>query len=74
MNKLTIARRFLLAGFVLTLVVGKTSPAVAAETPAEAVEFFEAKIRPILVGHCYECHSSAGAEQIQRSLALVQRM
>ncbi len=34
-------------------------PANAAEAPtAEQLEFFEAKIRPILVTHCYECHSS----------------
>ena len=25
---------------------------------AEQLEFFEAKIRPVLVKHCYECHSS----------------
>ena len=27
--------------------------------PPEAIEFFEKKIRPILVNHCYECHSMA---------------
>jgi hypothetical protein len=26
--------------------------------PAEAVEFFEAKVRPVLVEHCYGCHSA----------------
>ena len=26
--------------------------------PAEQVEFFEDKIRPLLVEHCYECHDS----------------
>ena len=26
----------------------------------EQLEFFEAKIRPVLVEHCYECHNSAG--------------
>ena len=29
---------------------------------AEDVEFFETRIRPVLVEHCYECHSSASAE------------
>ncbi|MDF1810715.1 MAG: PSD1 and planctomycete cytochrome C domain-containing protein [Verrucomicrobiales bacterium] len=27
-----------------------------------ALEFFESKIRPVLVTHCYECHSSASGE------------
>lgn len=41
--------------FVLTLHVN----VICAEGPdAEGVRFFEAKIRPILVEHCYECHSA----------------
>ncbi len=28
----------------------------------ERTNFFEARIRPVLVKHCYECHSSASAE------------
>src|SRR5258706_5255499 len=28
-----------------------------ASTDAAAVEFFEAKVRPVLVEHCYKCHS-----------------
>src|SRR5205823_653036 len=31
-----------------------------APDPAAAVRFFETKIRPVLVQHCYKCHS-AGA-------------
>lgn len=27
---------------------------------AESVQFFEAKIRPVLIEHCYRCHSSEG--------------
>ncbi|MBI5769225.1 MAG: PSD1 domain-containing protein, partial [Verrucomicrobia bacterium] len=30
----------------------------AAELPPEHVEFFETKIRPLLVEHCYKCHST----------------
>ena len=30
----------------------------AAEPDAAGIEFFEAKIRPVLVEHCQECHSS----------------
>jgi hypothetical protein len=33
------------------------------------VEFFEAKIRPVLIRHCYECHS-ADAEKLQGGLQL----
>lgn len=35
--------------------------AFAADVPAptaEQIEFFEAKVRPLLVEHCFECHSS----------------
>ncbi len=36
--------------------------AEAAEIPPEQVEFFEKKIRPVLVEHCYACHSAEAAE------------
>ena len=39
---------------------------------AEHTEFFERKIRPVLVGHCYECHSS-GAKKIKGGLVLDSR-
>ena len=33
---------------------------IAAEPPTAAqIEFFETRIRPVLVDHCYECHNSA---------------
>ncbi len=34
-----------------------------AALPAEQVEFFEKKIRPILAQECYECHSTAGKQK-----------
>ena len=40
-----------------------TAPAPASAEDAAAVEFFERKVRPILVEHCYECHSEAEGEQ-----------
>jgi hypothetical protein len=45
------------------------------QTPisAEALEFFERKIRPVLVQHCYECHS-AGAKKLKGGLALDSRV
>jgi mono/diheme cytochrome c family protein len=43
--------------------------AKVAEPTAEQVEFFEKKIRPLLVNHCYECHS-AQADEIAGNLRL----
>jgi hypothetical protein len=40
--------------------------AVAAQPDANGVEFFEKKIRPVLVKHCYQCHS----EDAQKSKKL----
>ena len=39
---------------------------------AEHMEFFERKVRPVLVEHCYECHS-AGAKKIKGGLVLDSR-
>ncbi|HEX5104067.1 MAG TPA: DUF1553 domain-containing protein [Pirellulaceae bacterium] len=39
------------------------------EADREGIEFFEKKIRPVLVEHCYECHS-AGAKQVEGALLL----
>ncbi|MEZ6067913.1 MAG: c-type cytochrome domain-containing protein [Planctomycetaceae bacterium] len=50
-----------LASVCLLLLAG---PGFAAEDsrplPAEQIEFFEAKIRPVLIAHCYQCHSAEG--------------
>ncbi len=35
-----------------------TAPAARAADDPKAVEFFENKIRPVLVEHCYKCHSA----------------
>lgn len=37
--------------------------------PTDDIAFFEAKVRPILVEHCYECHSEA-ADELQSGLRL----
>ena len=42
------------------------------ELDAEAVDFFERKIRPVLVEHCYECHA-VDAEVVQGGLLLDSR-
>jgi hypothetical protein len=42
---------------LLLTVLGVTAPILWGETPA-GNEFFETKIRPVLVKNCYACHSS----------------
>jgi hypothetical protein len=45
----------------------------AAESPTPAqLAFFEAKVRPVLVEHCYKCHSLS-AEKLKGGLALDSR-
>src|SRR5215218_4539483 len=49
------------------------APVAAVETPSpEQAQFFEAKIRPVLVQTCYACHSSQG-EKIRGGLVLESR-
>jgi hypothetical protein len=45
---------------------------VFATSEQEHIEFFERKIRPVLVRYCYECHSAAASE-IKGSLRLDSR-
>ena len=52
----------------LALLVASTSLAVAANPP-DSTEFFENRIRPVLVEHCYKCHSDE-SEEIGGSLWL----
>ncbi|HZN35177.1 MAG TPA: c-type cytochrome domain-containing protein, partial [Pirellulaceae bacterium] len=44
----------------------------AAEPAKDDIEFFEKKIRPVLVEHCYKCHSEK-AEKLQGKLLLDSR-
>lgn len=69
LNRQTIAcgRALVLISIVLAAVLcGPTACSVAQEQPTSAtpddIAFFEARIRPVLVRHCYECHSSATAD------------
>ena len=36
-----------------------TPPSIAMEPNLAGIDFFETKIRPVLIEHCYECHSSS---------------
>src|SRR4051794_6400049 len=51
-----------------------TVPAFAQEKAIspEQLEFFEKKVRPVLVQHCYECHS-ATAKKLKAGLLLDSR-
>ncbi len=68
-----VRKLVLLAGFVCFVPLRATEPLPAngeAKDPAAAAEdqqFFESKIRPILVQHCYSCH---GEEKKNGSLRL----
>jgi hypothetical protein len=55
--KMTRPRR--LAAVTLILLVTGTAQVVAAESTIspKGIKFFEYKIRPVLVEHCYKCHS-----------------
>ena len=37
-------------------------PLFAAENSTDGVAYFESKVRPVLVQHCYSCHSLAAGE------------
>ena len=58
--------RFLVAGCLLVL---SSAHAAGSEAQNEDVEFFERKIRPVLVEHCYRCHS-ADADKVRGGLLL----
>ncbi len=47
-----------LAAWFLLLASISSSTSKASELTPEQIEFFESKVRPILAGNCYSCHSS----------------
>jgi hypothetical protein len=63
-----------LFGLLLTGLLSAASAiaddAISTEATPQALEFFEKNVRPILVGHCYECHSG---EDIDGGLSLDSR-
>ena len=62
----------MLVRFSLLLAIGAVLPLAAAEFSALDLEFFEKKIRPVLVEHCYKCHS-AGSKKLKAGLRLDHR-
>jgi hypothetical protein len=57
---------------LLPIVLAACSAGLAGADEGSEVEFFEKRIRPVLVEHCYKCHS-AGAEKLQGKLFLDSR-
>src|SRR5437762_11436928 len=64
--------RHLKLGLLFSFVAGPLLSAVlasSAQFKSEDYDFFEKKIRPVLVEHCYKCHS-ASAEKVKGGLLL----
>jgi cytochrome c553 len=61
--------------YASTAVVADEQSATSAPLTAAQTEFFETKIRPILVKHCYQCHSqeAQGRNQLKGGLLLDSR-
>ncbi len=60
LHRFTLACLASLSGFFV-LVRAADEPSPQPEFSAENIEFFESKIRPVLVEECYECHSTRSA-------------
>ena len=56
----------------LSLIFAGALQAQEAEPTTEQIQFFESKIRPVLIDACYECHSSEGG-RVKGGLALDSR-
>src|SRR5688500_5010377 len=68
-----MSRLRLLSISSIFLAVASVSFTSAAEsTDADGIEFFEKKIRPVLVEHCYKCHSSQ-AKTLEGNFSLESR-
>jgi mono/diheme cytochrome c family protein len=61
--------RRLAGAMALAVVLRGAGACFAASNPAEGVELFEAKIRPLLAEKCYSCHS-AQSEKLKGGLRL----
>ena len=48
---------------ILVLIVSISISTASAAVGADDFSFFEAKIRPVLVKHCYKCHSASAKKQ-----------
>jgi hypothetical protein len=66
-----LVSRYLSFSLAWVLLLARAGEAFAASPDANAgIEFFEKEIRPILVDHCYGCHSSQAEKGIKGGLNL----
>lgn len=66
---MAILDRQLRAFMALFLLVALANTLRSADSPTpDQIEFFEAKIRPVLVEHCYECHNSDSTTEAEFAL------
>jgi len=72
---LTSDSRFLRLSLAGVVLLGCATASNAAEPGDEDIEFFEKRIRPVLVEHCYQCHSAeaARAKRLKAELRLDSR-
>ncbi len=56
----------------MVILLAKISPAIAFAADSSEFDFFEQKIRPVLVEHCYSCHSvgARDSKKLQGALLL----
>jgi hypothetical protein len=69
---LTVRDTLVLLSVLSVVVSGTACLAAAPKLKPEDVEFFERKIRPVLVERCFECHS-AKADEVEGELLLDNR-
>ncbi|TWU42827.1 PSD1 and planctomycete cytochrome C domain-containing protein [Novipirellula artificiosorum] len=65
LKRVLVCRPIVFSAIVLALLCSMPSP-VGADAPGptrEGLDFFETSIRPLLVDHCYECHSREADEK-----------
>ena len=60
-------------GSLVTLIAGNLCADELTVDAPDKVEFFEKRIRPVLIEHCYSCHSQE-AETVQGGLYLDSKM
>lgn len=68
----TNTRLILCGGLLLFSGTQPAAAQVQADATPETLAFFESKIRPLLIEHCFECHSADG-EKLQAELRLDNR-
>ena len=67
---MTSARRLLFVAGLVAVLCTSDADLHGQDAPTESSDFFESRIRPILVSHCYDCH---GADDASAGLRLDSR-